>query len=279
MTTFHNRTRRAASIPRKLIREGKWYLLPLYGLLRTSELAREGIEHSGSYRFADHIYARKPKGRFGIGLALDAVLLRMKSARALRARYVYAKQEIWAVLDAHDPETGPLDLLAVPSGLAREFFEIADEMQRHAPGLLESVRFHGLDLDTDLVATLRARARDVPAAMVFRTGDALSPEAYPQRYDVILSTGLNEFLSDEDLVRFYRIVRSRLTPGGRFITSNLDRHPLSDYLLRNLGELHTHYRSEARLRQLAAEAGFDRIWTYPNADRLQTMLIATGDER
>jgi len=36
------------------------------------------IEHSGSYKFADHVYRNEPSGRFGIGRALDAVLLRMR---------------------------------------------------------------------------------------------------------------------------------------------------------------------------------------------------------
>ena len=53
MSALHNRTRTSASIPRKLLREGKLHLLPVYALMRTSDLAREGIENSGSYRFAD----------------------------------------------------------------------------------------------------------------------------------------------------------------------------------------------------------------------------------
>ena len=56
VTPLHNRTRTSESIPRKLLREGKLHLLPIYALMRTSDLAREGIENSGSYRFADHVY-------------------------------------------------------------------------------------------------------------------------------------------------------------------------------------------------------------------------------
>jgi len=51
-----NRTRQSASIPRRLVTEGKYHLLPVYALLTTSDLAREGIRNSGSFRFADHIY-------------------------------------------------------------------------------------------------------------------------------------------------------------------------------------------------------------------------------
>ena len=45
MTRLHNRTRTSESIPRKLLRQGKLHLLPIYALMRTSDLAREGIEN------------------------------------------------------------------------------------------------------------------------------------------------------------------------------------------------------------------------------------------
>ena len=61
MSALHNRTCTSASIPRKLLREGKLHLLPVYALMRTSDLAREGIENSGSYRFADHVYRNEAR--------------------------------------------------------------------------------------------------------------------------------------------------------------------------------------------------------------------------
>ena len=63
MSALHNRTRTSTSIPRKLLREGKLHLLPVYALMRTSDLAREGIENSGSFRFADHVYRNEASGR------------------------------------------------------------------------------------------------------------------------------------------------------------------------------------------------------------------------
>lgn len=270
MTRFHNRTRRASSIPRKLLLAGKLHLIPLYFLLRTSDLAREGMENSGSYRFADHIYAMKPSGRLFIGRIIDAVLLKLTSARALRARYVYAMQELRSLLLAAHRENRQLDVLAVPCGLARELFELAEEL---GPG--SSVRLHGLDLDAALVGDLQRASRQKGMAISFHAGDALSPAQYGGTYDVMLSTGLTEFLDDADAVRFYRTMRNRLNPGGRLLTSGLARHALSDYLMRNLAELHTHYRSKADLRALAEAAGFRQIETYQDATGLQTMLVAT----
>src|SRR5687767_8662702 len=84
-----NRTRTSSSISKRLLREGKLHLLPLYGLARTSDLAREGIENSGSYRFADHVYCARPSGRYLVGKLLDCVLLAMRGARSMRSRFLH----------------------------------------------------------------------------------------------------------------------------------------------------------------------------------------------
>ena len=273
MSHFHNRTRSAASIPRKLLSEGNPHLIPLYYLLRTSELAREGMDNSGSYRFADHIYGARPAGRYLIGTVLDAVLLRLRSARALRARYERAMEELRPLVhDAHNAGR-PMNVLAVPCGLARELVELSAELEIDGGS---SVKMHGLDLDEELIAERRDRHRHEQLA--FHTGDALQDADYPGSFDVILSTGLTEFLCDDDVEKFYRIALAHLNPGGWFVTSGLSRHPFSDYLLRTIADLHTHYRSEAELRDLALKAGFRNVATYQDSTRLQTMLVAINNQ-
>jgi hypothetical protein len=271
MSTFYNRTRRSSSIPRRLVREGKLYLLPVYYLLRTSELGREGIENSGSYRFADHIYRGAPKGRFGVGRWIDAMLLRLKSAQSLRARHIYSKQEIVDFVASRRGSPEPIDILSVPCGLARELEEI-DETLARAPAALPPVRYHGMDLDVELVERLARRWGD---RMSFRVGDALDESAYPAHFDIIVSNGFTDFLDDEQTARFYVVVRDHLKPGGRFVTSGMRAHSFSEYLMRNLAELRATYRSEIELRDLARAAGFGEVVTYQNEHRLQTMMIGT----
>src|SRR6476661_8845668 len=98
-----NRTRRSESIPRRLVSEGKFHLLPVYALLTTSDLAREGIRNSGSFRFADHIYRNEPSGRYGVGRVLDRVLLGLRGARSLRSRFLHSRVEILRSLDEIRP--------------------------------------------------------------------------------------------------------------------------------------------------------------------------------
>ena len=271
MSPFYNVTRTASSIPRKLLAEGKWYWVPVYYLLLTSDLAREGIWYSGSYRFADHIYAGKPKGRFLIGTLLDAILLRLPSASAFRYRYERVKEEL---INHVTSAAGATTVLSVPSGLAREFFEL---------GKITAVRcadpkriiLRGMDLDAVLVADLTQRATSEKLDMEFRVGDALSAQSYEPANDLIISIGFLDFLPDEEASRFFAIVYDALNPGGRFITSGMQPHRLTDFLMRQFAELHAIYRSKDELERLALDAGFACIESTQDNYKLQTVIVAT----
>jgi hypothetical protein len=274
VSTFHNRTRRTASIPRRLVREGRLHLLPVYYLGLTTELGKEAIENSGSYDFADHIYANRPAGRFLIGYLLDALFLNLKSARALRSRYVYARREIQRLIAER---VDPVEVLAVPCGLAREMFDVAAWLAAERRN--RSVRLLGMDLDQDLVDRLAATNLQLGLGIEFVCGDALSADAYPLRtFDGIVSLGFTEFIDDALAAAFYRLVYGRLKPGGRFVTSGMRPHRLSDYLLRHVADLQTTYRTTETLRGLARQAGFEQISTYEDRTGLQTMLIGVRQQ-
>ena len=276
MSKFHNKTRQSTSIPRKLLREGKLHLLPIYYLLLTSELAREGIRNSGSYNFADHIYANKPKGKFIIGKVLDTILLKLKSSRSLRSRYIHAKEEIYNLIAGIDHKE-PIDILAVPCGLGRELFEVAHELKISSHPFYKRIRWHGIDLDHELIEVLGKKNDHHKHQMFFWQGDAFNQETYQKerKYDMIITTGFTEFLSDEDTLRFYKIAHNNLKKGGIFFTSGMRPHKFSEYLMKNIAELYTHYRSEDLLKILAGRAGFKTIRSYQN--ELQTILIGVKD--
>lgn len=276
MTRFVNRTRRSRSIPRRLVREGRLYLLPLYYLLRMSDLGREGIDNSGSANFADHIYRGRPHGRFVVGTVLDAILLHLPSARAFRWRYRYSRIEIERLIHER-PGCERVDVLAIPCGHARELFDVAEAGRASTSVSRRPVTLHGIDLDDGLIRALQVRSRGASLPLEFSTGDALDAATYRRRYDAIVSLGFTEFLDDGAVLDFYRLVRKALNPRGRLITSGLKRHALSDYALRHVAELHAHYRTEPQLRALASRAGFERIRTYHDGTGLLTMLVAQED--
>jgi hypothetical protein len=271
---FVNRTRRAHSIPRKLWAERKPYLIPIYYLLFTSDLAREGIRNSGSYAFADHIYCGKASGRWGVGTLVDRLLLDMPAARAFRTRFIHARESIvrhavtW-------PSDEPINVLSVPCGIGRELLQAATSLRRHSPATYARLTCGGVDLDPAPLETTRVQAAACglrPFRLI--VADALDAGNLPEGQTLVTSTGFGEFLADDELFYFYRKCRAALTTGGWLVTSATRRHPLSDYLLRNLGELHTQYREAPELVALLRAAGFDDVRWQQDTLGLQTLAVA-----
>jgi hypothetical protein len=283
VTPLHNRTRTSESIPRKLLREGKLHLLPVYALMRTSDLAREGIENSGSYRFADHVYRNEPSGRFVLGRALDAVLLRMRGARSMRNRFRHTQDEIVAAAHAFHAsaattDTTPFRVLGIPCGIARDLVLAAARIERELPAVYARSTFFGVDLDPEPLDLSRELAPS-DEHFVFTRGDALDAAAFPAELDVIVSTGLGEFLDDALLLQFYRNCHDKLREGAVFATSGMQPDRIADYLMRQLAELHTHYRRGDELIRWLHTAGFNDVATRRDDVGLQTLVVARRIER
>jgi cyclopropane fatty-acyl-phospholipid synthase-like methyltransferase len=96
----------------------------------------------------------------------------------------------------------------------------------------------------------------------------------PHGVDIIVSLGFGEFLADDVLLDFYRRTLASLNAGGRLVTSAMNRDRISDYLARELAELHTHYRSTEQLTELLRSAGFGKIQTSRDSVGLQTLAVA-----
>lgn len=277
-----NRTRRSDSIPRRLVAEGKYHLLPVYALLTTSDLAREGIRNSGSFRFADHIYRNEPSGRYGVGRVLDRVILGLRGARSMRSRFFHSRREILravremsgvSAVRGRSASSEELIALSVPCGIARDLFDVAETLRMTEPAVYEHIRFIGIDLDPEPLDLSRDLTSDHPG-FEFRCADALETGSLPLGVDVIVSLGFGEFLSDDVLRDFYRRCHASLNSGGNFITSAMSRDRISDYLARELAELHTHYRSTEHLTDLLKSAGFAKIRTSRDQVGLQTLAVA-----
>jgi SAM-dependent methyltransferase len=275
---LHNRTRRSASIPRTLLRRGRALELPLYYVLRLSDLAREGLERSGSHRFADHIYRNEPSGRGVVGRWLDARLLGLPAVRSFRSRYLAARDEIARTVVARlrDGGTDPIRVLSVPCGIPRELADAAGEIRRQLGELPDRVEFHGIDLDGVVLAEACAFAES-RGLRSFRAhqGDALSSSSYPTGMACVTSTGLAEFLDDEEVVQLYAACYRALVPGGLFVSSGMQGRRLSEYLLR-LAEIRTHYRGSNDLARLARRVPFREVHVRGDGVGLQTILTATA---
>ena len=273
--TFYNRTRRSASLPMALLRRGKVFALPLYAALRRSDLAREGLDHSGSYRFADHIYRGQPSGRGAFGRWLDARLLELPAVRSFRNRFHAARDQLTAFLKERAGSPGRLDILSAPCGIPRELADGYQAFVASGSTVRAELSFHGLDLDDTALGEAVAFARDRNLTpFIPRQGDAFDRSVYPPGgVDFITSTGLAEFLDDERLVALYGIFYESLRTGGMLVTSGMRGRPLSDYLLR-MAEIPVHYRTAADLERLARSVPFSLMRTDVDEFGIQSILIA-----
>ncbi|MBI3853986.1 MAG: class I SAM-dependent methyltransferase [Verrucomicrobia bacterium] len=274
MAQFFNRTRVSKSITLKLLRQGRPLSVLVYWLVQASDLGREGIEHSGSYRFADHIYRNVPSGRGRFGRWLDAKFLAMPAVQSFRNRYLAARDELCRFLTERVGHGKPLDVVSAPCGIPRELVEGARLFRERTGQTLEGVTFHGVDLDADLLEQdKRFAAENSLPNFIAHHGDALDRATYPEGADFITCTGLAEFLSDELLERLYRIFFDVLRSDGLLVTSGMKRKRLPDYLLR-LAELKTHYRTPPQLAAIARRVPFAEVRTRVDEFGIQTILNA-----
>ena len=272
-----NFTRRTRDLAGKFRRERRYGALALYHLLRLSDLAREGIERSGSFRFADHLYANRASGRGALGWLLDRVLLSLPAARAMRERCTEASAEMSRAFAGHRAagRAGAFRILTVPCGLPRDVRDFAARLEAREPGADARIEYTGLDLDADAIAAAQAfLAGSSVRTPRFVQGDALEEASYPAAsFDFIASTGLGEFLDDDQLADLYANIHRALAPGGVFFTSALAYEPRSDALLRAF-EFDARYRTRAEIERLLGGQSWRECHCSDDARGRQTFVRA-----
>jgi SAM-dependent methyltransferase len=203
-----------------MLQRGAFHLIPLYYLTRLSDLGREAIDHSCSFRFYDHVYRNTPSGLGPLGRLVDAHLLSQPAMQGLRQRDEQTRHVIQEALETHPAEARPLRVLAVPCGIPRAVVDLVRIIQRDAPSLLPRLEYHGMDLDARALTTAsRLLSPWGLASAHFHLGDALSRRDYPDTtFHLVISTSLVDFLRDEELTRLLASIYEVLEPGGCLFT-------------------------------------------------------------
>jgi hypothetical protein len=239
------------------------------------DLGREGIEHSGSFRFADHIYRGTPSGRTMLGRWIDARLLALPAAQAFRRRCEQAQHVLRFVLESGRANARPLRVLAVPCGVPRDIIDLSRTLRAENPVLLSQVEYHGIDIDYRALAIAsRLTAQCSLPSVHYHLGDALNRDDYPRlKFDVVISTGLGEFLRDDELAMFYAHVYDVMESGATFYTSATARDDRSDILLR-MAELTTNYREPGEVESILRSLPWKRLVLARDPTGLQTFVTA-----
>jgi SAM-dependent methyltransferase len=269
---LYNRTRETSDFRYRFRKLFRFDLLVLYRLLQTSDLAREGMLNSGSFRFADHIYQNQASGRTLFGRWLDRLLLAFPSTRAMRSRFVKAKNAIFDIaLASYGSER--IEVLTVPCGIPRDYAEAIESLNRTHPDIVRRMWYTGLDLDPAAIAQGRTLLGS-QANVAFVQGDALDARCFPvNRFYCVCSTGLGEFISDEDLFTFYGNIYKSLAPDGLFYTSALRAGRLAKWLMKTF-ELRAMYRTRDQVRLIIGKLPWSELRFVEDRSGLQTYIYA-----
>lgn len=272
VSRLHNRTRETSDFQYRFRKSFRFDLLALYRLFQTSDLAREGMLNSGSFRFADHIYRNQASGRTFFGGWLDRLLLDFPSTRAMRSRFIKAKSAIFDfALASYGSER--IEVLTVPCGIPRDYAEAIKNLNRSNPDIVRRMCYTGLDLDP--VAIVEGRVLlGSQANVAFIQGDALDARCFPvDRFHCVCSTGLGEFLSDEDLFTFYGNIYQSLAPDGFLYTSALRAGRLAKWLMKTF-ELRATYRTRDQVRMIIGKLPWSQLRFVEDKSGLQTHIYA-----
>jgi cyclopropane fatty-acyl-phospholipid synthase-like methyltransferase len=186
----------------------------------------------------------------------------------MRQRYLKAIEILATELARRE---GEVRVLTLPCGIPREISELAASDAAAA----KRIRFTGMDLDPEVVDAAKKHLQDVPLGSAdFLQGNALIGSSYPrERFDFISSTGLGEFLNDEDLARFYWHVFDALEPGGLFFTSATGYERRSDFLMKAF-EMEAHYRDQIRVEEIFRALPWSELDLELDPSGLQTFVRA-----
>jgi hypothetical protein len=269
---LYNRTRETDDFLHRFRESFRFDLVFLLKVLQTSDLAKEGILNSGSFRFADHIYRNEPSGGNLLGHWLDRLFLSLPSTRAMRCRFLNARD---AILQAapinHDVER--IEILTVPCGIPRDYAEAVKVLYRSNPNVAGRIQYTGLDLDPEAIEEAKELLGLQPNVR-FVQGDALEPRYFPaNRFHCVCSTGLGEFLSDEDLLLFYSNIFQSVAPGGLFYTSALRAGRFAAALMETF-ELRATYRTRDQVRDILSRLSWSQLRFVEDSSGLQTYVYA-----
>ncbi len=199
--------------------------------------------YSGDFEIIDDIYQMR--------IAEDPALRRwdlyfhaQAAPCAVRNRKTYFHQLLRSVAARSEP----LRVLNIASGPARDLREWFDAN----PG--SAVHFDCIELDTKAIAHARHLCAPYLDRITFHHQNALKFVPL-DKYDLIWSAGLFDYLTDRLFVRLLRSLQPFVKEGGEVVIGNFSEFNASRDYMELMGDWHLEHRSEERLQRLAENAG------------------------
>jgi SAM-dependent methyltransferase len=215
------------------------------------------LGYPGDYKIIDNIYLNKPRSQ-GFERLYDNYFQMSTICIAVRNRKEDFKQ---ICLDVIRNKSGtPVKIMDLASGPCRD----VSELLSHPVIGSTPVSFHCVDSDEFAIEYARKLVNCHPCVS-FRKQNAVRialkndiDTEIPDRYDLIFSTGLFDYLDYRISVRLVRNLRKLLKKGGVLAVSDV-RDKFSNpsiYFMEWVADWNLIYREDAEFRQTFIDAGF-----------------------
>lgn len=200
--------------------------------------------YHGDFEIIDRMYCETVSGEVHLA-RWDKYFYDLSAPRAVRNRKKYFHQLLSSAVTALAP--GSVSVLNVASGPGRdvrEWFESRPEAQ---------VKFDCVELDPKAIAHATQLCLPWQEFVRFHQANALRFKT-DERFHIIWSAGLFDYLSDNLFVRLLRSFLKHCLPGGEIVIGNFGEYNPSR-LYMELGGWKLFHRSAEQLLSLAQQAG------------------------
>jgi len=217
-----------------------------------------------------------------LGRAFDRYFQRQAAPQAVRSR---TEQTAVAVAsDCLKHEGSVRHVVSVGSGPAmdvRGALELLPKERR------TSLRVSLLDLDPNALDFARELVEPLlpPGALrsvrtnLFRLAQGADPGAALEGPDVLICSGLFDYLADEPAVSMLRFFWEELSAGGVLLVGNFSPHNPTRAYMEWIGNWYLTYRTAEQMEQLGVRAGIPRDQFTIGCERLGVDLFLIGGKR
>ena len=223
------------------------------------------LGYPGDFQVMNHIYRGSFEGRDFLARALNYASLQSPAAASVRARKKLMKRALNRRLDQALEGGECLSLLSVAAGPAEELFELLQERTSLPP--IELVLF---EQDPAALSFAYRRIRQLveerwsEEVQVIYLHDSIRRLLDDKQlfsrfnaFDVILCSGLYDYLRHSTAVRLSRYLYSRLAPSGELLIGNMVPNNPSRWIMEHHLDWHLLYRSHDEMCAFAHEAAPD----------------------
>jgi ubiquinone/menaquinone biosynthesis C-methylase UbiE len=231
-------------------------------------MGKEVFLNHASAEFLDLSYRNQPEGKFIIGKIIDKYLLNHPLAKAGRNRLAIVQETLMQLIEKWPPQK-EVTILSLPCGYARDLIGVLEDIKDR------NVRAYGLDLGEKAVEVASERAKEKGIEKIsFHLGDALCPESYPiQSPDIISSIGLAEYLSYEDMIKFYKQLHSVLGEDGYLLASYTGHYP-NERIALEISGLIINLLDKPEVEEVFSQLPFSDVKIWHEPEKIHTMILA-----